>query len=925
MESEKRRSDQKDGLHLLCVLGAVYFVIRFLLNEGGILANVQRGTMPYAILRGMNIWTYCAADIFVLISAYIGYHEDGRKYDWPHLIELWLRAVFYGVTVSFIFLLLYREKVEARDIWDTLLPIANDLYPYFTAWAGLFFLRPLLDTAARNTDPRRLKQQTVCLFILFSVYTTLTVSGDSFHFNSGISLIWFTILYFIGASLKRAGFYEGVPLWAVFSCLILSILIPWTADIFILEIPFPNRQYTADLFLTHSSPFVTAAALMHVVLFARIKIPAVFRKPVLWASGGVFASYLLCGHRLILKNGITGRFSQWANRTSTAVLRVLLFALLIVFVSAVIDMIRQYLSSKLAVSQALEQLVYGPGRVEALRKLILPLYGIVFTAVWVLLFWKCRYGYAYWDETLYLAFPYRFLMGDGFVAHEWHFAQLFSFLTMPILWLYSRFFPTTEGILLNFRLIFTCIWGLGALFFFFRLRKYSDAGAALLSLVFLLYTPYGIMALSYNSLGILLLCGAGVILMTAERFRKIQYFLGGMLFAGAALCSPYLCVLYLIFSGLAISAFIHKKNRCLRECWLLTTAGILIPAVIFCAFVLSRAAPGKIAASIPIIFFDAEHPDKSVSFKLFSYFRLIWNSNPAAPFVLAGIALCCAASLFRKERVRLYFIAVCVLSGIYLASFLLQRPYLNYLMFPLSLPAVFCRIHTKDRNIIKIFRCLWLPGMLYTFLLNYSSNNGFYAISSAASVSTLAGLLILVLFVKELIKTASGRQVRIALIMAACVLFGLQLTGEADLRYNSIFSEFWPGSMRDQTALAESGPEKGIFMTSGERHDYRHITAEIAPMIESDDIQKVLFFTRDPVLYLCAEKEFASFSAWFLGSEEQYLDLLDRYYEMNPEKIPDAVFLLGSHSEYLPYFKQMGFTPSPSPDKSNYILLQDPE
>ena len=576
---------------------------------------------------------------------------------------------------------------------------------------------------------------------------------------------------------------------------------------------------------------------------------------------------------------------------------------------------------KLAVRQSLEQLFCGPDRGKALYRLIIPLFCILFLTVWALLFWKCRYGYAYWDESLYLAFPYRFLMGDAFIVHEWHFAQLFSFLTMPVLRLYQMTFPTTEGILLNFRLIFTFIWGAGALFLFFRLRKYSAAGAAVTSLAFLLYTPYGIMALSYNSLGILLLCCACVIVMTAERFRKPQYFLAGILFAGAVLCCPYLTILYLIFSVCALISFIRKENNGLTIRWVFVTAGVLILAAGFGIFVLSRAAPGKIAESVPIIFFDAEHPDKSVLRKILSYFSLIWNSNPAAPFVLAGTALCCAAGFFRKEKVYRYFLAVCILSAVYFVFFLLKRPYLNYLMFPLCLPAIFCRVHTKDRTVIRLFRYLWLPGMLYTFVINYSSNNGFYAISSAASVSAFAGILMIVLFAGEQAENNGSGTIKTVLVSGLVLIFGLQLAGEAYLRYQSIFSEFWPGSMRDQTAAAESGPEKGIFMTEGEANDYAHIMSEIAPLTVSDEVRKVLFFTKDPVLYLCAEKEFGSFSSWFLGGEDEYLGLLSRYYEMNPEKIPDAVFLLGSHKEYLPYFEQMGFTPSPSPDKSNFILF----
>ena len=57
---------------------------------------------------------------------------------------------------------------------------------------------------------------------------------------------------------------------------------------------------------------------------------------------------------------------------------------------------------------------------------------------------------------------------------------------------------------------------------------------------------FGIMALSYNSMGILLLLSACVLVATADPKRRAAPLLAGLFFAGAVLCCPYLLLLYVL-------------------------------------------------------------------------------------------------------------------------------------------------------------------------------------------------------------------------------------------------------------------------------------------------------------------------------------------------------------------------------------------
>ena len=159
-------------------------------------------------------------------------------------------------------------------------------------------------------------------------------------------------------------------------------------------------------------------------------------------------------------------------------------------------------------------------------------------ALLVFLIWRCYFGFANIDETFYLTVPYRICQGDKIMLHEWHESQLSLLLLVPIMKAYLFLSNGTEGIIIVFRVIYTIIWWIASVWFFFRLRRFSLLGAILVSLCFLLYTPYGIIALSYNSMGLLLFLTSCLLITFSKGNRELV--VAGVLFSGAVLC----CKLY---------------------------------------------------------------------------------------------------------------------------------------------------------------------------------------------------------------------------------------------------------------------------------------------------------------------------------------------------------------------------------------------
>ncbi len=548
------------------------------------------------------------------------------------------------------------------------------------------------------------------------------------------------------------------------------------------------------------------------------------------------------------------------------------------------------------------------------------LFGLSFILSTAFLFWKCKYGFANVDESFYLTIPFRLCQGDSLFTHEWNLGQMSGFLLYPVVWLYQIIFPDTVGVLYHFRLIFTSVWSIGALFIFFRLKRFSFVGAMLASLAFLFYAPFGIMALSYNSMGILLLLSACVLAVSPEHSGTSLFF-AGFFFAGAILCCPHLLLLYVLLTAFAVVSLLWRRKE-VMYCWIFISFGCALMLVLFCVFVFSRATVRDLIVVFPELFRDPSYSNFDFLSKTAIYFEDILGSNRA---VIPGVfvfALSCLLA-FRNSGRKIGLVLVCLAASAILLCFLLEKPYINYLMFPINMPGLYCALISRDRKIHRLFFGVWLPGGIYSYCIHLASTQEFYAISSASTVMTVASIMILVCHLSEQDwKHSSLLSYQKVAFLALALLISLQLCGEIYMRYSSVF---WESGMHEQKVLCDSGPEKGILMAPENLQYYQLQEKDIAIIQKDERIQKVLFLSRNTYLYLMAQKEYATYSAWLHGVNTRTMDHLNRYYELFPEKIPDGIYIEDKYAEYAEHFLDKGYVADEMPSGALWLHRKDLE
>ena len=539
-------------------------------------------------------------------------------------------------------------------------------------------------------------------------------------------------------------------------------------------------------------------------------------------------------------------------------------------------------------------------------KYILILFPIVFIAVCAVLFWKCGYGFPY-EESFYVNTAMRFVRGDLPIIHEWHISQLSFIYLEPFVYAFVKLTGSTEGIMLFMRYVYTAVWALFALFVFIRLRGRSLIAAVSVSLILLVYTPAGQMALYYNSIGIITLLSSCLIIATAEKYKPCQYIIAGVLYAVAVTCCPFLAILWVIFCFAGIRGLIKRSSA--GRIWLFTTLGILGLFVVFCIAFFSRASLGEYLDIIPRMFNDSEH-QWNILIKTAEYLGSMFTVTIPCGIILVLMAVNLLYFYLRKDKADLMtgFMIACILTIALQISFVLCDNLINYLIFPPAFLGLYCFVCLRDEFNGRLFFYVWIPGIVYSFCLNLSSNMQFVSISAASSVASSASIVMAVRC------AASFKGKMIPWLLA--LLISVQFLTIAERRIVYVFGA---QDIRYTTEKLDSGIAKGMYETPEWRDIYYSKLSELAPVKEDGSVKTLLIVSTEWWMYLESEKDVASYTTW---TPNLTPGMLDDYYTLYPDKRPDAIYVDQIYSDLVPHFAMQGYKGTMN-EYGGYILYPE--
>lgn len=297
LPSQKRKAragaQRNYGIDALRLLSMFQVVVLHVLGQGGILAQTSGAAQAVACL--LQVGAYCAVNCYGLISGFVCYSDVEKPHRYVKYAHLYLSVLTYSLGISLgLRLLMGPESVPVGLLLKCAFPVTTARYWYVTAYTALFFFIPYLNRLLRSLTEGEFTRLIVLLLVFFSL---LEIRVDLFKMDGGYSVYWLSVLYCLGAWLKKCRVCERIRAsWAV-AALLAATLLTW-----LVSIRGGENRY---LLMTYVSPTIVINALALFVLFLRLRLRAPARRFVACFSPAAFGVYICHEHSLV-----KGRFPQ---------------------------------------------------------------------------------------------------------------------------------------------------------------------------------------------------------------------------------------------------------------------------------------------------------------------------------------------------------------------------------------------------------------------------------------------------------------------------------------------------------------------------------------------------------------------------------------------------------------------------------------
>ena len=291
------KTERNYGIDALRLLSMLFVVILHVIGNGGIL-DMTSG-LSYKLVFLIETIAYCAVNCYAAITGYVTYSDTEKPYRYEKYAGMWLQVFFYSFGVTLIAFLLRWGNVGLGTLVYAALPVTTGRYWYFSVYTGLFFFTPYLCRFVRSLSNRQMTILAIMMFALCSCYNCVT---DPFAIGSGYSLPWLTVMYLLGAWIKKCDIANQIKGWILGVVMAFCWIFTW---LYTLYSPVKN-----DILLTYTSPTIVLAALCLLVLFSKISVGSGLQKCIRFFAPATFGVYII-HMQPVLKEELLPNLFHW--------------------------------------------------------------------------------------------------------------------------------------------------------------------------------------------------------------------------------------------------------------------------------------------------------------------------------------------------------------------------------------------------------------------------------------------------------------------------------------------------------------------------------------------------------------------------------------------------------------------------------------
>lgn len=289
------------GIDLLRIVTMTMVVVLHISSQA-IVPNVPRYSCAYSIAMALESLTYCAVNVFAMITGYVCL---GKKLRLSRLSSIWIQAVFYFFVI-YIIAGAVTGSSGIADAFARIYPVKMNNYWYLDAYIVLFFTMPLLNAIVENVNKKT--HLLSMIFIAVIAQAGPTLCPVVWPFQGGYVAAWLVALYLFGAYYRKYG------LSGLRKSVLLLIFLAAAASMFFSD--FALRYVSADsaaarlltgTFLRYTSLACVAESVALFNLFAGFRITGKSAVRIIsFLSPASFAVYLIHTHPYVFVNCIPG-------------------------------------------------------------------------------------------------------------------------------------------------------------------------------------------------------------------------------------------------------------------------------------------------------------------------------------------------------------------------------------------------------------------------------------------------------------------------------------------------------------------------------------------------------------------------------------------------------------------------------------------
>lgn len=911
----KKLQNRNASMDIIRIVAAFTVLSVHFFLHNGFYSQIVEGVPMYIMVLMRTLFSVCVP-LFMILTGYLMSHKTlSRKY--YSGISKTLIVFVLATLACMIFKAVHdNEPLSLKSFILGTLDFTGANYSwYIEMYIGLFLLVPFLNLAYNKLKNKRQKQVLVLTLVFLTIIPTLfnifnfdnpawwSDPKSSDTFAKLVPSWWMGFYpiayYFTGCYIREYGI--KLKTRSMLVLFLLAILIFGTFNFYrSYGTTFKSGIY---VYWYGFEPYILSVLLF--VLLSRIKTDNMNEKVkfVLWkvsdlALGIYLISYIF---DMLVYPVLNEKITTMTDRLPFYFVTVPIVFICSMLASAVLNIAAKYI--QIFFKKLVEFIKTQRQRADKYKWqdyifIALIAGGIIFA------FWKCVFGFGGNDEAFYLTVPQRFNMGDALIKDEWHLSQLSGFLLMPFVWLFTTITGSTEGIILAARVLYIIFHATVSIVIYSRIRKYGYV-SVFASVLYFIYTPYDIMAMSYNTMGLDFVTLAGVIMGTASYKKKLPLIVSGVAFAAAVLCCPYLAVAYILY-GICVlihtfirnkeTKFILKSELFAGKTFLFFSIGIFALAAVFLVFALTRVSIKEIFNYLPYLMTDPEHPQIALGTRFGMYFKSIYNCHSHFKIALFSYLVMIVVMIIDRKRKSHRSIYLIVTTAIVIFCYVLLLPQLTYstynaIMFPLIFIGITSYILCENKP-KPLFASLFVLGIIYSFAICFSSNQYFYVISMVITASNIASYVFLAQLLREMKTTQDNIEYAVwvkrgSFLFVAFMIFlqgAFQITVKAE-------HCFWEsGNTSNLTAQIKNGPAKGIYTNVNNCNTYEQIYSDLQ-YYKNKQEDKILFLTSKTWCYLAVDFPYGTLSAWISGEKPSSVERLKTYYRVNYEEIPKYIYI----------------------------------